>query len=120
MAGFAQLWRRDEPQGAAFAMLVEGRHLESNGIMSAGALMVFADHAVGHASVPVFGVAQVTIQLQVAPILPVHEGDILEGRAGIAGIEGDIAHLRGSLSVGDRVIATADGRWKAVRPLRQD
>ncbi len=117
IAGFATLWRRQEPGGLAFAMRVEQRHLDRAGTMSSGALMVFADHAVGHAAMPVFGVAQVTIQLQVAPVLAVAPGDFLEGRGELIGHDGDIAHLRGRFCVGNRVVASADGRWKRVRPL---
>lgn len=117
MAGFATLWRREEPGGLVFAMEVEPRHLDMTGRLSSGALMVFADHTMGHASVPVFGVAQVTIQLQVAPSLAVAPGDFLEGRGEMVGLDDDIAHLRGSFSVGGRIVASGDGRWKRVRPL---
>jgi len=116
-AVFAEIWRREEEGGPAFAMWVEPRHLDVTGHMARGALLSFADHVVGSAGIKVLGISQVTIQLQVSFIAPIREGDLLLGHGEMVGTAGDITHLRGKLSVDGKTVAVADGRWKAVRPL---
>lgn len=114
---FAEIWRQDRVDGPVFAMRVEPRHLNEAGEMSNGALLAFADHAIGSAGTHVFGESQVTIQLQVSLVSPAEEGDVLIGKGEVAGVTDDVTHLRGTMSVSGKTIAIADGRWKAVRPL---
>lgn len=117
MAMFGDLWSRQEDGVLAIGLFVARDLLSADGRMDTGALMAFADHAVGHASIPVFGTLQVTIQLQISIVAPVAAGAFVEGRGRIAGIDGSLAHLEGHFSCQGRMVAAASGIWKRVRPL---
>lgn len=117
MAMFGDLWERQETGGLALGLFVGPDLRSAGGTLEAGALMTFADHALGHASIPVFGTLQVTIQLQLDIVAPVAAGAFLEGRGRIAGIDGSLAHLHGQVTCEGRIVATASGIWKRMRPL---
>ncbi len=111
------LWERPEADTLALGLLVSPNLLSSTNQLEAGALMTFVDHAIGHASIPVFGTFQVTIHLQLSIVASVRAGDFLEGRGRIAGIDGSLAHLDGQITCQGKIVATASGIWKRVRPL---
>lgn len=112
---FGEIRSTQEPGGAVFSMPVEERHLDASGYMAMGALLAFADHAVGNAGIHVLGVGQVTIQLQLVPLAPVAKGQILWGTGEVVAVDDDILHLKGRLWVENLTVATVDGRWKLVR-----
>lgn len=117
MEMFGELWERPEPDTLALGMFATSALLSEGGKLETGALMAFVDHAIGHAAIPVFGTLQVTIQLQLSVIAPVAAGAFLEGRGRIAGIDGSLIHLDGRITNQGRVVATASGIWKRMRPL---
>lgn len=111
------LWERQEVDTLALGLFVSPDLLSSVNQLEAGALMTFVDHAIGHASIPVFGTLQVTIQLQLSIVAPVVAGAFLEGRGRIAGIDESLAYLDGQITCEEKIVATASGIWKRVRPL---
>lgn len=108
---------RKEPGGDVYGLLTQERHADSSGFVANGVLMAFADHAVGCAGIGVFEVSQVTIELAIRFVDRARPGDLVEGRASIAGRLDDMLFLQGRLTVAGRTIAIAEGVWKAVRPF---
>ena len=115
MPWFATILRRGEPREARFGMLVEPHHRGADGFLDHGALMVFLDYAVGHAAVPEHGLGIVTLQLQTNVIAPVPVGAFLTSESRIMAAVGGLLYLRASATAGERLVATADGVWKALR-----
>ena len=60
----------------------------------------------------------VTMQLNTHFMAAARPGEFLEARGEILRLANSVAFVRGTLTVGDRLIAAADGVWKvlAVKP----
>jgi len=111
------IWRKASIGGSHVAMVAGDHHIDFSGSVARGVILAFADHAVGCAGIDSFGVAQVTIQLEVRFIDDARPGELIEGTAELVGMAEDLVFLAGRISANDRLIATSQGLWKRVRPV---
>ncbi|WP_338663752.1 PaaI family thioesterase [Pararoseomonas sp. SCSIO 73927] len=112
-------WSRPEGNGWAYGLLVEPYHLNGHGITHGGLLMTMLDNTLGltawHATDQK---PAVTMQMNTHFIAAAHPGEFLEARGEVVRLAKSVIFLRGQLTVGERLVAAADGIWKvlAVRP----
>lgn len=113
------LWSRREPEGMAHGFLAEARHLNRGGIVHGGMLMTFADQALGFASIEAApGGRRATIQLDTHFVAAVREGDFVVARCRVVRRTRSVMFMTGTLSVGESVVATANGIWKTGETAR--
>lgn len=113
------LWGRGDPGGYVCGFEVEPRHLNNQGVLDRGALLTFADHAIGIPGAHVFpDAAMVTLELNIMFLADAVGGDFIEGRSSVIHSDGDLIFVRGTIQVGDRLIASCEGVWKKVKPIR--
>ena len=114
-------WARRDGEGWVYGLVVEDRHLNGAGIVHGGLLVTLADSALGLTVWDAAGrVPCVTVQLNTQFISAVLPGEFIEARAEILRRATSTVFIRGVLTVGDRIVAAADGVWKvlAARPGR--
>jgi acyl-coenzyme A thioesterase PaaI-like protein len=93
----------------------------SNGyldIVHGGALMTFADIALGLGVVNAIGRSSrsVTASLQTQFVAAGHIGDFITCRPEIIRQSASLVFVRGLLCVGEKTIASAEGIWKILQP----
>jgi len=109
------LWSRPEGDGWAYGVLADERHANNHGIVHGGMLVTLLDntlgltvsHATGHRP-------GVTMQLNTHFIAAAHPGEFLEARGEVLRIAKSVAFVRGTVTVGDRMVAAGDGVWKLL------
>lgn len=121
------VWRRDIDGAPSLGMVCEPQHDNGWGKMHGGMLMTLADVGLGavvgrlrNADLPP-GAARIqspTIQLDVHFIGAVEMGDFVYSRAEALRLTKSLSFMRGTLHVGDRVIASAQGVFKSIAPAR--
>jgi uncharacterized protein (TIGR00369 family) len=113
------LWSRPEGDGWAYGLLAESRHANGHGIVHGGMLVTLLDNTLGLAVWHATGLRpSVTMQLNTHFMAAARPGEFLEARGEILRLANSVAFVRGTLTVGDRLVAAADGLWKvlAVKP----
>jgi len=102
------LWQRGEGKAVAFGFLAQEKHLNRRNVVHGGALMTFADQALGLTAREVTGgLPQATIQLDTHFLAPAAAGEIVRHTR-------SILFMQGTVSVGERAIASAQGIWKVL------
>lgn len=112
------LWRRAGIEGGlpCFAMMADGRHTNTLGIVHGGMLMTFADTGLGIAVWEAMGRNPcVTVQFGMQFLDAGHPGDFLELDAEVLRRSRSIVFVRGIVRCGTRRVASADGVWKMIR-----
>lgn len=113
-------WGRREPGEAArrawrYGFIAEPRHTNLGGVVHGGMLMSFADDVLG---ITVWEAAGrrpcTTVQLNTQFVSPARIGEFVEGRAEVLRATRTVVFVRGTLQVGDRTVAAADGVWKIL------
>ena len=95
--------------------LADERHGNKRGVVHGGMLATAFDVGLGNASWEAAGQKPcATVQLNVHFIGAVKLGDFAEIRAEVMKATRTLIFLRGTMSVGERVVATADGVWKIL------
>lgn len=112
----AQLWLREEESGPAFGMIVGEQHLDSSGAVDGGAILALVDQTIGIPGNRLVKTPMVTIQLETRFCGPARAGDFLESRSRVVHSDGQVVAVAGDITAGGRLIATATGIWKTVRP----
>lgn len=113
MGTVGPLWERRDEHGLRLGILAEPKHINAGGIMHGGAIMAFADQALGTAGWEATGhKPQVTVQLDVQFISAVAIGEFLTAQCEVVRLTRSMIFLRGTFLVGSRVAATASGVWK--------
>jgi uncharacterized protein (TIGR00369 family) len=113
------LWERRDERGLHLGIVSEAKHLNRSGVMHGGAILTFADQALGTAAWEATGYKpQVTIQLDVQFVSAVEVGEFVTAQCQVVRVTGSLVFLRGVLLVGSRTIATASGVWKYFRRVR--
>jgi uncharacterized protein (TIGR00369 family) len=108
-------WRRREGEALRLALLTGDQHANRNGVVHGGVILALADHGLGMISLDRTGHSnQATISLNVQFVSPAALGDFVEVDAEVVRQTRSIVFLRGTLRVGSRVVATADGIWKIL------
>lgn len=114
------IWHRNDGGKVSYGVLTDPRHANHRGIVHGGMIMTFADYGIGMAAALEAGQASVTIQLDVQFVSAAEIGEFIVSRHELVRKTSSLFFLRGELSVGSRVVATASGIWKAVKPLQPD
>ena len=115
-AAIGPTWLRGEPNALEVAFLA-GEELgnDSIGIVHGGALMTFADIALGAGAAAALGGAHfVTAQLQYQFAGAARVGDLVVCRPEIVRKTSQMVFMRGLLHVGDRVVGSADSIFKVL------
>jgi uncharacterized protein (TIGR00369 family) len=114
-------WRR--PTGERTIELcfpTDKRHHNLRGVLQGGALMAFADRATGRGCRFFTGSNRTaTVNLDVNFVDAVQIGEIVHARPEVIRATKTICFMRTELTVGNRVVATAQGVWKLLKPLAE-
>jgi acyl-coenzyme A thioesterase PaaI-like protein len=109
------LWQRPAGRGTAFAFLAQPKHHNRRGVVQGGMLMTFADRAMGMTAWEANRRRpQATIQLDMQFLEAVAIGDFVEARCEVVRRTRSLIFMRAALVVDERVVATANGIWKAL------
>jgi uncharacterized protein (TIGR00369 family) len=109
------LWQRGEGESIAFGFVVHTKHLNRRHVVHGGMVMTFADQALGLTAREITGgLAQATIQLDTHFMAPAVAGEFISVKADVVRRTRSILFMRGTLSVGERAIASSQGIWKML------
>lgn len=109
------LVEKQEGGNWAYGLLAEDRHSNAHGIVHGGMLVTFLDQILGAtcweaaSRDPV-----VTIQLNTHFVSAAKAGGLMEARGEAVRATKSVVFVRGQITVGDRIVATADGVWKRL------
>ena len=96
--------------------LADQRHGNKRGVVHGGMLATAFDVALGNASWTAAGQKPcATVQLNVHFIGAVQLGEFVEMQAEVMKATRSLVFLRGTMRVGDRLVASADGVWKILQ-----
>jgi acyl-coenzyme A thioesterase PaaI-like protein len=108
-------WTRQDGDTHRYAFLAERKHHNRRGVVQGGMLMTFADRSMGmtawyaNEKKP-----QATVHLDVHFIDAVQIGEFVEAHCRVVRRTRSLIFMSGELVVGARVVATANGVWKAL------
>lgn len=105
--------RRQEAQGLRFGFPTFSKHANHYGVLQGGALLTFADRALGFTVRHTTGATRTaTIQLNVQFLDSVNIGEFVESRPVVSRTSKQIVFVNTALMVGEREIAIVQGIWK--------
>lgn len=109
-------WVRGEAGSREIGLLVELRHSNDHmGSLHGGALMTFADIALGYAASDALQRRRcVTAQMQVQFVAPAKAGEFICCKPEVVRCGAHLVFMRGLVKAGPRTIASLDGIWKAL------
>jgi acyl-coenzyme A thioesterase PaaI-like protein len=117
--GFVSLvgpfWMKKDGDGYRYGFIAEHKHHNRRGVVQGGMIMTFADRSMGmtawyaNEKKP-----QATVHLDVHFIDAVQIGEFVECRCRVVRRTRSLIFMSGELTVGERVVATANGVWKAL------
>ena len=110
------IYHRRDGEAPRFAFRVEPKHDNSQGRPHGGMIMSFCDEALGlsaHRARP--DASFVTIGFECQFIGAAMVGDLVEIATHVTKATASLVFMRGDCTVGDRVIASSSGIWKATR-----
>lgn len=104
--------------GGGFAFRADDRHCNARRVVHGGMLLTFADQVLGltvqrHLATLDLATVSLTCELVGAAI----PGDLLEGCARILRVTRSIVFVQGAIECQGRVVLTASGIWKRLKPL---
>ena len=117
-ATLGQLWRLDAGGEVTVGFFVgEAQCNDHLGTVHGGALMTFADIALGSAVVRALEDANcATLSLQNHFVSAGRVGEFLYCRGEVVRRTRNLVFMRGLIQAGERVVAQADGIWKIIHP----
>jgi uncharacterized protein (TIGR00369 family) len=102
-----------------FGFLAEAKHENRRGVIHGGMLAAFADRSLAQTCLIANDFRpQATIALDVRYVDAVHVGEFVEAVCELVRKTRSVVFLRGTLTAGSRIVATADGTWKLLTPER--
>ena len=108
--------RRTSGETDRYAFVAEPKHHNRGGVVHGGMLMTLADRAIGrtcrHANAHA---PQATVQLDMHFVVAVQVGELVEATCRVVHRTRALMFARAELTVGSRIVATANGVWKALR-----
>ena len=112
------IWTQGFGAGRVVGFVVDPRHANTHlGTCHGGAIMTFADTALGFGVVDVLGDANcATAQLQLHFVSAVRVGDFVTCRPEVIRRSAQLVFVRGLICVDDKTVANADGIWKVLDP----
>ncbi len=107
------LWTRKEPAAWAYGVLADERHTNPAGIVHGGLLTTLLDHALSAIAWQANArKACITVALDVHFLAPARPGEFIEARGRIVRQASKLVFMQGSLTVQDRIVATASAILK--------
>jgi uncharacterized protein (TIGR00369 family) len=103
--------------GFEYALPVDERHTNPNGIVHGGALYSFADHLLGHAIVHRLQRGCATVKLKVEFVNAVRPGQLVRAACEIVRATRTMAFVRARLATEGGTVMTADGCFKLTAPF---
>jgi len=112
------LWVHDGPPTIRMGFsITSGQANDHVGTVHGAALMTLADTALGYAVTRTLGAPNcVTLQLQLHFISAGHVGEFVFCVPEVMRKTSQVVFMRGTMSIDDRIVATADGIWKVLTP----
>jgi acyl-coenzyme A thioesterase PaaI-like protein len=109
-------WARGQNADREIGLLVEERHSNDHmGILHGGALMTFADIALGWGAAEALnGAPCVTVQLQLHFVAGAKVGEFVSCKPEVVRRTAHLVFVRGLIKAGDKTVASADGIWKQL------
>ena len=108
-------WTRQEGGTRLFAFLAAPKHHNRRGVVQGGMLMTFADRAMGMTCWYANGQKpQATVHLDVHFIDAVQIGEFIEAKCKVVRRTRSLVFMSAELLAGARIVATANGVWKAL------
>jgi acyl-coenzyme A thioesterase PaaI-like protein len=109
-------WFRGSGAEADVGFVAQPKHCNNHiGTVHGGVLMTFADIALGYAVVQALGAPRcATAQLQTHFVAVARIGAFISCRPEIIRQTSQLIFLRGLISAGDKIVASADGIWKVL------
>lgn len=109
-------YRLDTEAGPRFRFPTDRRHHNLRGVLQGGALMTFADRVMGTTARALTQAQRTaTVQLNVQFIDAVQIGETVETAPVMLRGTRQLVFMSCSLTVGERLVATANGIWKKLQ-----
>jgi len=109
------MWQRAEDGKTRYGLLTEHKHHNRRGIVQGGVIATLADRAMGLTAWQANNKApQATIQLEIQYVGAARIGDFIEVDCDVVRITRSLAFMQARLTVGEQVVATANGIWKLL------
>lgn len=115
-AAIGPIFIRGEGRDWELGILAEGKHSNNQpGVVHGGALMTFADIALGYGVAKTLGHSNcVTAQLSVQFLSAGPVGAFISCRPEVVRCGAQLAFVRGLIMAGDKAVASAEGIWKVL------
>jgi len=108
-------WTRVDGETHLYAFTAAHKHHNRRGVVQGGMLMTFADRSMGMTCWYANGKKpQATVHLDVHFVDAVQIGEFVEMHAKVVRRTRSLIFMSGELMVAERVVATANGVWKAL------
>lgn len=129
LASIAAVWQRDQDGLPCIGIVCEPRHDNGAGKMHGGIIMTLADMGLGRAvgrlrnrdrEAGAPWIFSPTAQLDVHFTGPVSIGDFVYCRPELSRLTRSLVFMRGTLHVGDGVVASAQGVFKTRWPEKRE
>jgi uncharacterized protein (TIGR00369 family) len=112
-----QLYFKGDGETKRYGFIIEPRHRNRRGVLHGGVLAAFADRTLALAGRHVNNhLPQATIELSIRFVDAVQEGEFVESIPEIVRKTRSVIFVRGTLMVASRIVATADGIWRILKP----
>ncbi|MEQ1754782.1 MAG: PaaI family thioesterase [Micropepsaceae bacterium] len=106
-------FERELEGGREFGFIIDDRHTNAQNVAHGGALLTFADAALGYALWDATGKAPcVTVSQQTQFISSAETGDFVTCKPELVRKTREIVFIRGDFMVGARVVFTASAVWR--------
>ena len=112
-----QIFVREDNGGIRYGFIAEPRFKNRRNVLHGGYLTAFADRTLALTSRrAIDDGAQATIEMSVRFIDAVQIGEFVESVAEVVRKTRAVTFVRGTMMVGSRIVATADGIWRILTP----
>jgi acyl-coenzyme A thioesterase PaaI-like protein len=106
---------REDGDDIRFGFVAEPKHENRRGVIQGGMLAAFADRTLAMTARRANNdLPQATIELSVRYVDAVQIGEFVQSVCEVVRKTRSIIFVRGTLTVGSRIVATADGVWKVL------
>lgn len=107
--------KRTDDQGLIFGFPTLDKHRNHGGVVQGGALITFADRALGFAArAATKATRTATVQMNVQFVDAVKIGEFVQARPVVTRATKQIVFMDTTLTVGLRIVAKAQGVWKIL------
>ena len=108
-------WVRPWGDSFRYAFLAADKHHNRRGVVQGGMIMTFADRSLGMTAWYANNKQpQATVHLDVHFVDAVQIGEFVEAKCRVVRRTRSLLFMSGEITVGDRVVATANGVWKTL------